>query len=319
MGHWIFIRKGAVIGMEFFRREKKQRWSIITSAPHGEAGRQWGDYWFAQDLASALNAEGVQAKVYSRAGIKLPVIAGSTDPNHVVLILRGLRQLLPNNPNLTWLLWVISHPELIEPGEAVQFRRAFAASEHWNPAADLGSFTPLLQATNTERFHPISHPRNEGVLFVGSTRGQYRQIVQDAVAQGISLNLYGVGWAEFVDPSLISGEFLNNSDLPLAYANAAIVLNDHHREMALNGFLSNRLFDAVAAGARVVSDPALGLTEVFGSSVVQYESAAQLGEIISNPDAYFPPVQVAQDQERIRKDHNFSMRARVLIQAANND
>ena len=305
--------------MAFFKKPKKQRWSIITSAPHGEAGRQWGDYWFAQDLVAALNAEGVAAKAYSRAGLKLPDIAGSTDPDHVVLILRGLRQMLPNNPNLIWLLWVISHPELIEPGEATQFKRSFAASEHWTPAPELGSFTPLLQATNTERFHPIAHPRRDGVLFVGSTRGLYRQIVKDAVAQGIPLNLYGVGWTEFVDRSLIAGEFLDNADLPQAYANAAIVLNDHHRDMADNGFLSNRLFDAVAAGARVVSDPALGLAEVFGSSVFQYESADQLGEIITNPDSFFPVEQVVRDQERIRIEHNFAVRAQVLIQAANND
>jgi O-antigen biosynthesis protein len=305
--------------MALFRRAKKQRWSIITSAPHGEAGRQWGDYWFAQDLAEALNAEGVLATVYSRAGMKLPDIAGSTDPDHVVLILRGLRQMLPNNPNLTWLLWVISHPELIEPGEASEFKRAFAASAHWNPQADLGSFTPLLQATNPERFHPIAHPRNEGVLFVGSTRGQYRQIVQDAVTQGIPLNLYGVGWSEFVDRSLISGDFLDNGELPQAYANAAFVLNDHHQDMADNGFLSNRLFDAVSAGARVVSDPALGLAEVFGSSVVQYRSPEQLSEIIANPDSFFPVEQLAFDQERIRREHSFAVRARTLIQAANDD
>jgi hypothetical protein len=227
--------------------------------------------------------------------------------------------MLPNNPNLTWLLWVISHPELIEAGEASQFKRAFAASEHWSPPSELGTFTPLLQATNTDRFRPIEHPRRDGVLFVGSTRGQYRQIVQDAVAKGIPLSLYGVGWTEFVDRSMIAGEFLNNIDLPLAYANAAIVLNDHHRDMAANGFLSNRLFDAVAAGARVVSDPALGLSEVFGSSVVQYESADQLGEIISSPESFFPAEQVTLDQEKIRSEHNFAARARVLIQAANND
>ena len=33
-----------------------------------------------------------------------------------------------------------------------------------------------------------------------------------------------------------------------------MVLNDHWEDMRAEGFLSNRLFDAVASGARVVTD-----------------------------------------------------------------
>ncbi len=62
------------------------------------------------------------------------------------------------------------------------------------------------------------------------------------------LSVYGVGWEEFIDVGRISGEFLDNDQLPAAYAGAGIVLNDHHPEMATDGFLSNRL-DAVATGA----------------------------------------------------------------------
>lgn len=299
--------------MSLLRRSKKQKWAIVTSAPKGEAGRQWGDYWFAQDLADALQAEGVTATVHSRAG-------ANSDARHeddVVVVLRGLRRVIPNNTNAKWFLWVISHPELIEPGEASQYTRAFAASESWNPGGELGAFTPLLQATNVDRFVPVDQPAKSEVLFVGSTRGQFRPIVRDALAQGIPLSLYGVGWSEFVDPNLIKGEFLENSRLPVAYSNAAIVLNDHHLDMAANGFLSNRLFDAVAAGARVVSDPAMGLAKVFGSSVVEYQSPEHLAEIVANPDSYFPDSTT--DRERIRQEHSFAARARYLIEQANRD
>ena len=294
--------------MKLFTR--KPQWSIVTSAPKGEAGKQWGDYWFATDLAQALIAEGVEAKVVSRAGAN----SEKRDSDDVVVVLRGLRRVVPSNTSSTWMLWVISHPELVEPGEASQYSRAFAASNHWSPEPEIGEFTPLLQATNANRFTPTASTQKSGVLFVGSTRGEFRPVVRDALAAGIPLEVYGVGWEEFLSPDQIAGEFLPNGELPKAYANSAIVLNDHHREMAELGFLSNRLFDSVATGARVVSDPALGLNEVFGSSVVTYRGPEELAEIYRNPDAYFPVDSV--DAQRIRTEHDFRTRARALIAAA---
>ena len=294
--------------MKLFNR--KPQWSIVTSAPKGEAGKQWGDYWFATDLALALIAEGVDAKVVSRAGAN----SEKRNADDVVVVLRGLRRVVPSNTSATWMLWVISHPELVEPGEAAQYSRAFAASNYWSPDPEIGEFTPLLQATNTSRFTPSASTEKSGVLFVGSTRGEFRPIVRDALAAGIPLEVYGVGWEKFLTPDQITGEFLPNDELPNAYANSAIVLNDHHREMAELGFLSNRLFDSVAAGARVVSDPAMGISDVFGSSVVTYQSPEELAEIYRNPDAFFPVDSV--DAQRIRIDHDFRSRARALIAAA---
>jgi hypothetical protein len=294
--------------MKLFNR--RPQWSIVTSAPKGEAGKQWGDYWFATDLALALNTEGVDAKVVSRAGAN----SEKRNTDDVVVVLRGLRRVIPSNNSATWMLWVISHPELVEPGEAAMYSRTFAASNYWSPGPEIGEFTPLLQATNTSRFiHDIASEKS-GVLFVGSTRGEFRPVVRDALAAGIPLEVYGVGWEEFLTPDQIAGEFLPNGELPTAYANSAIVLNDHHREMAQLGFLSNRLFDSVAAGARVVSDPALGLSDVFGSSVVTYQGPEELVEIYRNPDAFFPDDSV--DAQRIRTEHDFRVRARALIAAA---
>ena len=68
-----------------------------------------------------------------------------------------------------------------------------------------------------------------------------------------------------------------------------IVLSDHHPEMAADGFLSNRLFDAVATGARVVSDSAAGLEDVFGDAVVVFTDEDDLVDILHTPvDDTFP-------------------------------
>ena len=58
-----------------------------------------------------------------------------------------------------------------------------------------------------------------------------------------------------------------NEDFGPLYCSAGVVLNDHHDDMRRDGFLSNRLFDATACAARVVSDEIDGVTEVFGDVV----------------------------------------------------
>ena len=298
--------------MAWFRRAKPLRWSVVVASPSGEAGDQWGDTWFGRDLVEALNRQGQHARLVHRGGAN----ADARDKDDVVLVLRGLRRVTPRRAGNTWLLWVISHPELVDEVEIAEYDRTFAASLTWKP--DLAE--PLLQATNPTRFTPGAGVADSGerYLFVGSTRGEYRAIVRDAIAAGIPLGVYGVGWSEFIPSEFIRGEFLPNPDLPAAYASAGVVLNDHWPEMAADGFLSNRLFDAVAAGARVLSDEAEGLHQVFGESVVTYSTPEQLRELLSAPlDEVFPPrARRLENAARVETDHGFDARAARLIEAA---
>lgn len=296
-------------------RRRGLRWSIVTSAPGGAAGEQWGDTWFARDLASALRAQGQQARVVARGGAE----SQARDADDVVLVLRGLRKVTPRPGPTTWLLWVISHPELVEADEAESYDLVFAASENWSRAAELGA-TPLLQATNPERFSPKAGvpDRGEPMLFVGSTRGEYRPIVRDAIACGAEPSIYGVGWDAFLPADRIRGEFLANDELPAAYASAGIVLNDHWPDMAAEGFLSNRLFDAAATGTRIVSDPAAGLDEVFGDLVRTYRAPEELCEILGADPAHAFADRSARLElaARIAREHSFAARARELIARA---
>ncbi len=294
------------------------QWTIVTSAPKGEAGEQWGDTWFARDLAEALRRQGQRVKVVSRAGAAKEERSG----DDVVVVLRGLRAVQPPNDRAgVWMLWVISHPELVTEEEARSYDAVFVASESWTPPGGVAC-TPLLQATAAERFHPGVAPADSGdaLLFVGSTRGQFRPAVRAALesTRAHELVVYGVGWEEFLSPEAIGGEFVANSELPAKYASAGIVLNDHHAEMANDGFLSNRLFDAVATGARVVSDRAEGLTEVFGDTVPTFDDDNGLVELLARPiEEVFPDEQSRMAAaERIRQHHSFDARAAVLLQRA---
>lgn len=298
----------------WWRRKPRWTWSIVTSAPKGEPGRAWGDTYFAEDLAEALRSLDQSVSVVSRAGAG----AAARETDDVVVVLRGLRRVHPRRGNATWILWVISHPELVDPDEPRDFDAVFAASTTWGRDARV-PVTPLLQATNPARFHPRAAraPWEGRVLFVGNTRGEFRPIVRDAVAVGAEPMVYGTGWVGLIPEELWCGEFLPNEVLPEAYASARVVLNDHWADMSRGGFLSNRLFDAVAAGAAVVSDPAEGLEETFGDSVRVYRNAADLARLLG-PDADLPTSRERhQAADLIARDHSFLARARTLLDTVN--
>ena len=291
------------------------QWSVVVAAPGGAAGEQWGDTWFARDLVAALRRRGQLAKVVSRGGANSP----ARDDDDVVLVLRGLRAVSPRPGKGIWLLWVISHPELVEADEAARFDAVFAASEHWSRSAELGA-RPLLQATNPERFSPRAAEADSGddILFVGSTRGEFRPVVRDALACGAEVAVYGVGWEQYLEPGQIRGEFVANDGLPAAYASAGVVLNDHWSDMAAEGFLSNRLFDAAATGARIVSDEAVGLRDVFGTDIRTYGHQSELCDLLSGDRGDIFPGRAARLAlaARIAVEHSFDQRAGELIAEA---
>ena len=290
------------------------KWSVVVSAPKGEAGEQWGDTWFAADLVDALTRAGEQARTVFRGG----ATSERRDLDDVVVVLRGLRRVVPRPGDTTWLLWVISHPELVEPDEPGQYDAVFAASATWDGGFGV-PVQPLLQATNPRRFTPTAAAPDTGdpLLFVGSTRGEFRPSVRAAIDAGLDLRVYGVGWDAYLPAERIAGEFLPNDRLPAAYASAGIVLNDHWPDMAREGFLSNRLFDAAACAARVATDEAAGLADVFGDGLRTYRDADELVSILRAGPAGFPdrPARLAL-ADRIAREHSFDARAAVLIDHA---
>jgi O-antigen biosynthesis protein len=298
-------------------RRKPLRWSIVVSAPRPPAGDQWGDTVFARDLVAALERAGHRAKVVFRPGAE----SEGRESDDVVVVLRGLNRVVPRRGKAAWFLWVISHPELVDIDEPAQYDAVFAASAHWSRAVDFGvPVTPLLQATAPERFTPDAGAGDSGapVLFVGSTRGEYRPAVRACVDAGIEVDVYGVGWSEYLPAERIAGEFLDPADLPRAYASAGVVLNDHWPDMAQEGFLSNRLFDATATGARVLSDQATGLNEVFGDVVTTYSTSEELVQRLEadRSTAFADRETRLALAQKVAREHSFDARAAVLIERA---
>ena len=176
----------------------------------------------------------------------------------------------------------------------------------------------LPQATDPERFRPGEPGPAHELLFVGNSRGVRRHMLDELLPTDHELAVYGRAWtADRLDPHYLAGEHVPNDELAGYYGAAAIVLNDHWLDMQREGFLSNRLYDAAAAGAFVISDDVEGLEEAFDGGIAGYVGADELRRLV---DTFLADPGARRDcAERARaavlERHTFDHRARTLLDA----
>jgi O-antigen biosynthesis protein len=301
------------------RTVPRLRWAIKTASPAGPRGETWGDTHFGRSLAAALESLGQEAVVDARTAQRR-----ETDYlDDVVVQLRGLDLFAPSPGTLSYL-WIISHPDMVTRAEAQRFDRVFAASLSWSEQQTMRwgfPVAPLLQCTDPELFQSHGTAERKGILFVGNSRGIPRPTVMESVRAGLPLELYGGDWTRFIPETAIAGERVDNSALGGMYAKADVVLNDHWADMQREGFISNRLFDVVAAGGRAFSDEVAGIAEIFGGAVQTYRTLSEIIPFLeSDLDDRFPgDSELAAISTRVREEHSFAARARVLLDNAIED
>ncbi len=298
---------------------QKYHWIIQISAPSGNQSKSWGDTYFAQEIANSLKKLNQEAVIVYRDQDPTKLIK----PNSVMLNIRGLLPLVVS-PTAINVLWVISHPTQITKREIKKYELAFAASESWALKRSKQwklRIQPLLQATNGEIFNTKfgEFASIDRLLFVGNTRGIFRKSVKVASSTVSNLSVIGRGWEKYLKDKQILSEFIDNNQLSAEYRKSKYVLNDHWSDMAKNGFISNRLFDAVASGARVISDFVQGSKEIFGSSLVEYKDNEDLGQILRSDliKKFGSQTEIDKNALIIQNQHNFDQRAKQLFDSVN--
>lgn len=292
------------------------RWAIKICAPAGRQGEVWGDTHFAKGLANALRRRG--HTVVIDAFDARDRATGYLDD--VSVAIRGPYRIDAPRWGVS-MQWIISHPDEVTRAEAAGYDRVFAASTGWarrNSQRWGLRIDALLEATDTDQFHPAGLERGTDIVFVGTARGIPRPSVVAPLAAGIPVRVYGPDWRPFIPHSAIAARSIPNSDLPARYETASIVLNDQWPAMRREGFIAMRPFDAVAVGGRVISEAVDGIEEIFEGAVVAYRDAAHLVELLQTDAADLFPTdeQMAEISARIRREHSFDARAEVLDSAA---
>ena len=296
-------------------RSGKFRIAIKVPVPKMEAAQEWGDYHLALALKRAFVKLGHSVRIDILPDWYCQIGFG----DDVVLVLRGLSIYKPQADHIN-LMWNISHPDKISLDEYEKYDHVFVASLSYADKLKSLISTPvtsLLQCTDPKLFNynPRENIPAHKVLFVGNSRKHYRKIVKDAFEVGLPLSVYGTHWKSFLPESVIRGEHIPNNELAYYYSRAGVVLNDHWDTMREYGFLSNRLFDAAACGARLISDTVDGIQEIFGNLVVTYKTQQELKTAVTN----LLSEGVADRSYRLdlaqyfRAEHNFDQRVTQII------
>jgi O-antigen biosynthesis protein len=290
-------------------RNLKLKFAIKIPAPF-EQRLEWGDFHFADSLRVALEKLGHQVvldfhgKWYERPA----------SHDDVVIVIRGLTA-YKTSPGPINILWNISHPDQVPFEEYESYDYAYVASDSY--ASFLSSFVrtsvrALLQCTDAERFFYSNSDRAKGdkILFVGNSRNEYRPIVKQAVDASLPLEVYGTRWEQFIPTTYIHGENIPNASLREYYAKYGAVLNDHWDSMRTYGFVSNRVFDVLAAGGELISDPVPSISRLFGKAVAQLADGQTLestvSEILTNPRSSRERSELSQS---VLDHHSFDARA----------
>ncbi len=255
---------------------------IKMPVPNKESAHNWGDYHFAKSLKKEFERQKIRTRIQFLKDWEHP----SSFSFNNVLVLRGLSKYIPR-PFQNTMMWNISHPDKVSLEEYKSYNHVFIASKKWTEylqSEGLNNVSTLLQCTDPEVFKiPKNSERVENeLLFVGNSRGVYRKVIKDLLPTKYDLSIYGNGWNGLVDNIYIKGEHIDNKELYKYYGGAKILLNDHWDDMREKGFISNRIFDALACGATLITDE-VDETDILKEEWVHiYKSKRELTKLIKN-------------------------------------
>lgn len=288
--------------------------SIKNPAPRGKQLQRWGDFHFGKSLEAALVGQG--AKVVQHFWPDWDHHEGE----EAVIWLRGKRQCAPR-PGVLNAIWVLSHPSTLTKAELTGFDIVFAASERL--ASELHGLGVqgvelMRQCSDTRIFKPdpaFADDERRGLLFVASSRGVRRPILEWALEAGLNPTLVGQGWEQVGAASVTRSEYVANSELPRMYTAARYGMNDHWGDMAYYQMINNRTFDCLACGLPVISDGFPELAEVVGPGVWIVDGPRSFRDAYwSIRLDYAGARQACTDVwNRIGNEHTFDARARMIL------
>jgi O-antigen biosynthesis protein len=288
--------------------------AVSVAGTSRQAARLGGDLPFAEALARELQRRGHRARVQV---LPAEEDAGQDD---VAIVLRGRKRHTPRASQRN-VLWVISHPAEVSGAECDGYDLVCVASRRFAETLRAQTSTPIIvleQATDPELFHPEFAPElAREVVFVGNSRGLRRRILVDLLPTDRDLAVYGGGWDGVIDARHVADSHVPNDLLRRVYSSAAVVLADHWDDMREHGFVANRIYDAVACGALVISDPVEGVEERFAGAVCTYETREQLAQLVERflADPVERRARAAKGRAQVLAEHTFGHRVDTLLAA----
>ena len=292
--------------------------AIKTCVPDAAVQDSWGDWHFANSLAAAFRRLGQPARVDI-----LPDWAAAPADDALDLVLQG-HDHHPPRDGIPAMLWLIYPGKRFDQARLIDYDHVFVASAPY--ARKMQRRVPglapsvLLQAFDAGVMKPVTSSRRKELVFVGNNHfgGADRPMASLARQAGLPLRLWGGGWQGPDWAPYLQAETLANADLGRVYATSLAVLCDHTPMMARNGFVSNRVFDALACGVPVITDPVEALPDDFAPLVEVVQDAQGLAAAAARLAAE-PAARRSQRRAFARamaETHSFDARARQILDKA---
>ncbi|MBQ2259892.1 MAG: glycosyltransferase [Loktanella sp.] len=294
---------------------------IKTCTPDAATKPDFGDHHFAVGLARGFEQLGWRTRIDARDAWAIP-----PEPSQLDLVLRGHGFYAPH-AGTTCLMWYIypGKPP-VTPQELDSMAHVFASSrlvaQRLATNRGAGRFSFLPQAVDPEvMYPPEAAAQRSGIVFVANNHfghGQMRPMAALASETGTDLQIWGYKWEDTPVASAVMATSLANNKVGATYRAAAIVLCDHNRLMAQKGYLSNRVYDALACGAAVICDPVQDMPDEFRPYVTCVATADEFAAAVQKISAETPAFK---DQRRrfaleVMENHSFVARARLMMDVA---
>lgn len=276
------------------------------------------DYHFVRSLAAAFERSGHKTRIDI-----MPDWGKAPETDSLDIVLQG-HDTYPCRPDVPNMLWFISPSKRFDLQSMKEYDHVFFASEIFrekfnNRFSGLNA-SLLLQAFDSEIMTPVTAPQRQGMILVGNNHFGKKgpPITEFAQAGGYDLEIWGRGWDDAIWQPHLQGNSYPYAKLGGLYGNAEIVLCDHLPKMARTGFLSNRIFYALACGTPVLSGPVSAMPEDFAPFI----------EIVSTPEEFSKAVKKIQKESKskqakrlklarkMKDKHSFDARARVILEKA---
>jgi|GEM_PF-4028107 len=261
----------------------------------------WGDYWVKFELAEEFR--------------RLGLVVTEQKPD-VVIYLFGVPP--ENLPEDTYnIAWVYSHPDLITDRNLRRFDQIFSLSPGFSRKLEAMGYERVETMIGATSKRPLQVPIRHDMVFVGNSRGQDgRQVVWDIGPTPYDFKVWGEGWNHLLPGKYYGGRFWDYRRLDELYASARISINDHHPDMAREGFVAVKIFDILASGGFAISDVNAGIYDIFGETVPQYRSPehlkALLERFINQPEERR---RLMMKGRKIALTHTYEKRARQFLEA----
>jgi O-antigen biosynthesis protein len=310
-----YAHRAARLREILLEHEERLTFCLKIGAPNRAVAPTWGDLHFAESIARELRRRGHRAAVQTLD--EWEAEAGLT--YDVVVHLKGLSRYHPK-PGQFNVLWSISHPEELRGEECDGYDLVAVASPLFAQRLAAHTDTPVVvleQAADpwVMRPDPVPELAHE-LVYVANSRNVLRPIARDLLGTERDLAIWGTRWEGLIDTSRVVAEHVPNGELHRVYSSAGIVLNDHWDDMREHGYISNRIYDALACGAPVLSDDVPGLAERFGDAVAVYRSPEELHEwierLLGDPEERRRRGQLG--RETVLAEHTFAHRVQRLLE-----